>query len=131
MAGGPSTPALAAAVSAAGGLGTIAGAQLGPDALREDIRAVRARTDLPFAVNLFAPLPLPRADPDVVAAVRAIAARHRSRLGLDEPEPPQPPSFTVDDQLAVVVEERPAALSFTFGIPPLEAVREAGIVTIG
>src|SRR5215475_4166364 len=59
MAGGVSTPALAAAVSNAGGLGSIAGAMLTPDRLRDAIAEVRALTDAPFAVNLFAPLPTP------------------------------------------------------------------------
>jgi nitronate monooxygenase len=49
-------PELAVAVSKAGALGSIAGATLSPDALRETIRAVRAALgDLPFAVNLFSP----------------------------------------------------------------------------
>jgi nitronate monooxygenase len=48
-------PALAAAVSAAGALGSIAGAALSPDELRAAIREVREATDRPFAVNLFAP----------------------------------------------------------------------------
>lgn len=47
-------PALAAAVSAAGGLGSIAGAALSPDELRAAMREVREATDGPFAVNLFA-----------------------------------------------------------------------------
>jgi nitronate monooxygenase len=47
-------PALAAAVSAAGALGSIAGASLSPDELRAAIREVREATDRPFAVNLFA-----------------------------------------------------------------------------
>jgi nitronate monooxygenase len=48
-------PALAVAVSAAGALGSIAGAALSPDELRAAIREVRDATDRPFAVNLFAP----------------------------------------------------------------------------
>src|SRR5437588_3509043 len=59
MAGGPSTPRLVAAVSEAGALGSLAGAALGPDALHKAIREVRALTERPFAVNLFAPLPAP------------------------------------------------------------------------
>ena len=47
-------PALAAAVSAAGALGSIAGAALSPDGLRAAIREVRETTRRPFAVNLFA-----------------------------------------------------------------------------
>jgi len=48
-------PALAAAVSRAGALGSIAGATLSPDELRAAIREVRSSTDDPFSVNLFAP----------------------------------------------------------------------------
>ena len=48
-------PGLAAAVSGAGALGSIAGAALSPDELRSAIREVREETDRPFAVNLFAP----------------------------------------------------------------------------
>jgi nitronate monooxygenase len=48
-------PELAAAVSAAGALGSIGGAGLSPDELRAAIREVREATDRPFAVNLFAP----------------------------------------------------------------------------
>jgi nitronate monooxygenase len=53
---GVQSPDLAIAVSRAGGLGSIAGAILSPDELRETVRSVRAALgDLPFAVNLFAP----------------------------------------------------------------------------
>jgi len=47
-------PSLAAVVSSAGAIGSIAGAPLSPDELRSAIRLVRASTDGPFAVNLFA-----------------------------------------------------------------------------
>src|SRR5215210_2674127 len=54
MAGGPTTPELVAAVSNAGGLGSLGAAYLQPTQLDEAIRAIRALTDRPFAVNLFA-----------------------------------------------------------------------------
>lgn len=51
--GGTAGAALAAAVSAAGGFGMIGGTNpVGPDWLREQIRAARARTDRPFGVGL-------------------------------------------------------------------------------
>jgi nitronate monooxygenase len=64
---GAQPPELAIAVSRAGGLGSIAGATLPPDALRETIRTVRAALgDLPFAVNLFAPPYSPDASYEVL-----------------------------------------------------------------
>ena len=114
---GASTPKLAAAVSEAGGLGSIAGAMLSPDALREAIRAVRDATSGPFAVNVFAPLPPPSTD----------RLEEWARLtGADVPEPRPVPRY--DDQLQVVVEERVPVLSFTFGIPDLQGV---DAVTVG
>ncbi|MBV8382005.1 MAG: nitronate monooxygenase, partial [Planctomycetaceae bacterium] len=40
--------ALAVAVSSAGGLGSLPGAMLGPDALRRELAAIRAQTVKPF-----------------------------------------------------------------------------------
>ncbi|HYN93776.1 MAG TPA: nitronate monooxygenase [Pilimelia sp.] len=108
MAGGATTPALVGAVSAAGGLGSVAGAMSAPADLRAAIRAVRALTDAPFAVNLFAPLPAPSTDR--VAAWAALT-------GVSPPARPAPPPRFAD-QLAVVADEGVTAFSFTFGIPP-------------
>lgn len=47
-----SGPELAAAVSAAGGLGLLGSGSMRPDDLRENIRKVRALTDKPFGVNI-------------------------------------------------------------------------------
>jgi nitronate monooxygenase len=132
MAGGFTTPELVAAVSNAGALGSLGGAMLAPDALREAIRAVRTLTDRPFAVNLFAPLERPAVDPDAVAAMQRELARYRDELGLPAPgELRGPPPGLVDAQLEVVVEERVPVFSFTFGAPELAALREAGCVLLG
>jgi nitronate monooxygenase len=117
MAGGPSTPRLAAAVSTAGGLGSVAGAMLGPDRLRAAIRETRSLTDRPFAVNLFAPLPAPGGER---------VAEWSALTGVPPPGSTPRPRFA--DQLAVVVEERVPVFSFTFGIPELAGV---DAVTIG
>jgi nitronate monooxygenase len=112
MAGGPSTPALAAAVSDAGGLGSLAGALLGPDELRAAIRETRSLTDRPFAVNVFSPQPPPSRER--VAPWAALTGRAAAGV-------PEPPAWSVADQLAVIVEEHVGILSFTFGIVPLDA----------
>ena len=66
MAAGPSTPALVAAVSAAGGLGLLAAGYKKTSAVAAEIAAVRAATTAPFGVNVF--LPGPEPDPAAVAA---------------------------------------------------------------
>ena len=122
---------LPAAASKAGALGTIAGATLSPDALREAIRQTRAATSEPFAVNLFAPLPPAEAPGERIAAMQAFLAPHRERAGLGAAPEPRFAPWSFDDQLAVVLEERPAVFSSTFGAIDPEPLREAGIVVVG
>ena len=133
MAGGFTTPELVAAVSNAGALGSLGGAVLPPDELRDAIAAIRRLTDRPFAVNLFASLPPPVVDQEAVAAMQAVLEPFRAELGLPEAEaiPPAGPSGLVEAQLAVVVEERVPVFSFTFGVPPLDEIRDAGSVVLG
>ena len=76
MAGGPSTPALAAAVSEAGGLGFLGAGYLTVQRLPEDIAATRALTGKPFGVNLFVGGGAP-ADPALVEALRGRGWRRR------------------------------------------------------
>lgn len=133
MAGGFTSPELVAAVSEAGGLGSIGGAMLSPEELRASIRSVRTLTGRPFGVNLFAPLPRPEASPEAVAAMHDALAPLRAELGLPEPDvvPALPPAGLLDDQLTVLVEERVPVFSFAFGIAPFEPAREAGSVVLG
>ena len=55
LAGGPSTPALAAAVCEAGGLGFLAAGYKPVDAVRADLETLRGLTGRPFGLNVFAP----------------------------------------------------------------------------
>ena len=55
--GGASCPALAAAVSNAGGLGMLAGSWRSPGDLEVAVRETRARTDRPFGVNFVLAFP--------------------------------------------------------------------------
>ena len=119
MAGGPSTPALAAAVSEAGGLGFLGAGYLTADRLREDIAATRALTGRAFGVNLFAGGGS-AADPALVDAYaeRVAAEAERAGVALGTPQ------FD-DDAFAAKVDalvaERVAVVSFTFGLPPRDA----------
>jgi nitronate monooxygenase len=130
---GITTPQLVAAVSEQGALGSLGGAMLEPEKLREQIGAVRELTAAPFGVNLFAPLD--PVDPgDSVDRMLEALRPWRERLGLGPGEPPESTRRHFEEQLAVVLEERPAVFSFTFGIPPreaFEALRSADIKVMG
>ncbi len=133
LGGGPSTPALAAAVSEAGGLGSLAGGYLSPDRLRAEIRAVRERTARPVAVNLFAVAPVP-VDEDALARAMALVAPMRAELGLGPLERPTTWAQDVEEQVAVVVDERVPVVSFAFGLlsdTAMDRLRGAGAVIIG
>jgi len=134
MGGGPSTPALVAAVSEAGGLGSLAGGYLSPDRLRADIAAVREATSKPFAVNLFVPTPAEPAPEEIEAALAALEP-FRMELGLPaRPTATGPWAEDFDAQLAAVVEERVPVTSFTFGLLPAagaQALHDAGSLLVG
>ncbi|MEQ9337091.1 MAG: nitronate monooxygenase, partial [Miltoncostaeaceae bacterium] len=128
MAGGPSTPALAAAVSAAGGLGILAGAYRAPDDLRADIAAARELTRAPLGLNLFVP-DRRVASPDAVAAYAARMASEGERYGAAPAGLSPDDDDRWDEKLAIAAEGRIQVLSLTFGCPDpavLEGVRRAG-----
>jgi len=79
--GGVSYAELVAAVSDAGGLGTLGAATMGSDEMVAEMQAVRARTDKPFGVDLLAALP-ERMDEDIPRVVEAGAALFVAGLGV-------------------------------------------------
>ena len=119
MAGGPSTPALAAAVSEAGGLGCLAAGYRTPEAVREEVRAVRALTGQRFAVNVF--VPGPPADDDAVRRYAGELAGEARRWGVDLGEP-RADDDAWEAKVALLAEERVPVVSFTFGLPRAEMV---------
>ncbi|MCA1689910.1 MAG: nitronate monooxygenase, partial [Actinobacteria bacterium] len=128
MAGGPSTPALALAVSEAGGLGFLAGGYRSAGALGDEIRAMRRETDRPFGVNIFVP-GSSRIDEAALrgylASIEPDAARHGVEVG--------PARLDDDDwaaKLAVLHDDPPPVASFTFGCPPpgvVATLRDRGV----
>jgi nitronate monooxygenase len=120
MGGGPSTPALVAAVSDAGGFGFLAAAYLSPQRMAADIAEARRLTGRPFGVNLFAPV----APPAQQAAVTAYAERlgpiaRRWGVALGEP-------VGGDDRYAEKLElllaDPVPVVSFAFGVPTADVV---------
>ncbi|MCF8590281.1 nitronate monooxygenase [Gordonia liuliyuniae] len=116
MAGGVSTPALTAAVSDAGGFGFYGGAYLSSDALTAAVREIASLTSRPFGVNLFVPERVD-VDPDELAAYRDRLAPLAERVGVVLPESVPFTDDSFDAKVDVLVRERPAVVSFTFGLP--------------
>ena len=130
---GSDTPRLAAAVSAAGGLGFLGCGMRSPAAMLEAAAAVRAATSKPFGMNLFV-LETPRPDAAEVSAAMDRLAPLYARFGLK----PEPPARWCEDfaaQFETLIQARPAVASFTFGILSAAQVRriksEAGSLVIG
>ncbi len=130
MAGGPSTPELVVAAADAGGLGFLAAGYKTAEAVSGEIKAVRAETAGAFGVNVF--LPQPPADPAAVGTYVASLQAEADALGVTLGEP------AWDDdgweaKLALLLDDAPPLVSFTFGCPPadvLAAFRTAGALTM-
>ncbi|MBY0442280.1 MAG: nitronate monooxygenase [Mycobacteriaceae bacterium] len=129
MAGGPGTPALAAGVSDAGGLGFIAGGYVSPTQFADDIAAARAVTTGPIGANLFVPQPSV-ADflqlDHYAEALEELAEHYDVEVGH--------PRFGDNDgwtrKLDVIADVRPEVVSFTFGAPSPDVMRWFGALGI-
>lgn len=131
---GVSTPALVAAASEAGALGSIGAAYDTPETIAETVSQVRARTGKPFAINLFVPAPETALTSEVVAAAVRSTAHFRAEFGLPPPRVHPPFALDFGAQFEATLRARPAVLSFVFGIPSDEYVRAArreGLYLIG
>ena len=131
MAGGPTTPELAAAGSNAGGLGFLAAGYLTAEVLAERITAARGLTTGPLGVNLFVVRSsVARADEihRYAIALADESNRYGTHLG----------DARYDDdhwaaKLDVVLDLAPEVVSFTFGLPDAAEcarLKGAGITTV-
>jgi nitronate monooxygenase len=122
MAGGPSTTDLAAAAGRAGALGFLAAGYKTAAAVKAEMGALRSAGVDNFAVNLFvpgAPADDRAAVSAYVASLREVAAKAGGEVG--------EPSWDDDgwtEKIALLLDDPPAAVSFSFGCPPPETVAE-------
>jgi nitronate monooxygenase len=114
MAGGPSTPELTAAVSAAGGYGFLAAGYLSAEGLRDLIAETRALTESPFGVNLF--FPSSPGDLDEVRRYGSLLQPEAERLGVALGEP-RWDDDAFEEKLSVLESAPVDLVSFTFGCP--------------
>jgi len=129
------SPALVAAISNQGGLGSLGVALFTPEQIREKIKEIRSLTDKPFAINLFAPTtPKKYSEEEKQNTVKTLNY-FRKKLGIpniDQIEIKTASSF--EEKLSVILEERIPIFSFTFGILSkeiIQKIKSQGISVIG
>ena len=132
MAGGPGTPELVAAVSNAGGLGSLGAAYLTPRAIVEAVATIRSLTGRPFAVNLFVGgIEEREVDP---AAMLALMAPLHERFGIAPPRAPVRRPNPFDAQIDAVLACDAPIVSVTFGVPgptQMQRLLDGGRIVIG
>ena len=132
---GTSTPRLAAAVSNSGGLGSLGIGANTVEQARQMIAETRALTAKPFNVNVFCHTPAQRDAAREAAWVQHLAPLF-AEVGAAPPDALNEIYRTfVNDEAALqmLLELRPAVVSFHFGLPSPQALavlREAGILTM-
>ncbi|MBV7532331.1 nitronate monooxygenase family protein [Chitinophaga sp. sic0106] len=135
--GGLSSVELVSVVSNAGGLGGYGAYTLNPEELSDIIRQLRVATDKPYNINLWV------SDTDAAGGnvsddqftqTQELFKPYFDELGIIMPEKPAPFNTRFENQVEVILHERPPVFSFMFGIPSphiLEQCRKLGITTIG
>lgn len=131
---GTSTPELAAAVSNAGALGSLGIGAASVTQAKEMIARTRQLTDRPFNVNLFCHQPAEQ-NRDREAAWLQYLSTFFKRFGVETPEELDPidSSFRTNPEMFdLLLDEKPAIVSFHFGVPDtaqISALKDAGICT--
>jgi nitronate monooxygenase len=133
MAGGATTPQLVATVSNSGALGSLAAALQTPEQTRRDIREIRHLTDRPFAVNMFIPVEF-EISREKIERMTRLLDRYRAEMNIPLSPEPSVLGASFEEQIMVIIEEKPPVFSFTFGALSSEWIKplkEAGITLIG
>jgi nitronate monooxygenase len=132
MAGGPSTSALVRAVADAGALGFLAAGYKSPQAVADEIAAVRSAR-VPFGVNVFVPNPISVDAEDFRRYARLIQPEG-DIYGLDlASSDPIENDDQWNDKIALLIDDPVPVVSFTFAVPGkgvVASLRNAGTVVL-
>lgn len=131
MAGGATTPELIAAVSNAGGLGSLGAGMTAPKLLTEQIDSTKALTDRAFAVNLMvlSEAEWTTLDAPIPEWLTAYYTDNALEIAL-----PNQPAQSFADQFQVLLDNPVSVASFTFGIisrEQVDALHKVGTKVIG
>jgi len=121
---GSTTVELVAAVSNAGGIGSMGYSKTSTEQIREDVEKIRKLTDKPFNLNFFAH-DTPANKPDVIESTRERLKPFYSEVGLKEiPQDVSKPLLTfTEERLELLLEIKPLLVSFHFGLPEFDAIK--------
>jgi nitronate monooxygenase len=135
--GNLSSVGLVSTVSNAGGLGGYGAYTLSPREIIEVDRQLKAATNKPYNINLWV------SDTDAVDGIvsdeqfkqaQQLFKPYYDELGIALPEKPAPFKTRFENQLEIILHQRPPVFSFMFGVlsaDVLEECRKLGIVTVG
>lgn len=132
---GVSTPEMAAAVSNAGGLGSLPIGGLSPEQSRKLIQQTKSLTDKPFAVNLFAHN-IPEYTVSELKEMQQFMFTLSSKRGytIEDPGMEHIRFYNHLDQVALLIEEQVQVVSFTFGCLDKDSIhrlKQKGCILIG
>jgi len=135
--GNLSSVELVSTVSNAGGLGGYGAYTLSPQEIVEVDQRIKAATNKPYNINLWV------SDTDTADGIvsdeqfkqtQALFKPYFDELGIELPGKPAPFKSRFENQVEVILHQKPPVFSFMFGIPSadiLEQCRRLGIVTVG
>lgn len=135
--GNLSSVGLVSTVSNAGGLGGYGAYTLSPQEIIDVDKQIKAATNKPYNINLWV------SDTDAADGTvsdeqfkqaRQLFRPYFDELGIALPEKPAPFKSRFENQVEVILHQKPPVFSFMFGIPSadiLEQCRRLGIITIG
>ena len=132
MAGGPTTPELAAAGTNAGGLGFVAAGYLTAEVFAERLAAAQRLASGPIGANLFVPQPSAGTPEEIELYAKALTSEVE-RYGAPLGEPRYDDDYWAA-KIEVLLDVRPDVASFTFGLPSADECRRlrgAGITVVG
>ncbi|HEY0652054.1 MAG TPA: nitronate monooxygenase [Chryseosolibacter sp.] len=135
--GNLSSARLVTTVSNAGGVGGYGAYTLSPHEIEAIDREIKSGTDKPYNLNLWV------SDSDAIngtisdeqfAKTQAAFKPFFDELGIPVPSKPAPFKSRFENQVDVILHQRPPVFSFVFGIPSadiLEQCHRSGIITVG
>ena len=112
---GATTPELIAAVSNAGGLGSLGAGYMSPTEIKQTIKEIRELTNKPFVVNLFIPEEY-HVNSDQIKNACVAVSQCSMDLNIQIDTITEPYSQSFAEQVSVLIEEKIPVFSFTFGI---------------